>query len=100
MSPFAKLTEAKAGMQQEANMNNMYDVLVIDMKAIGNRIKKLRKEKRIKVTDISDRLGFSTPQAVYKWQRGECLPDIVNMLELTRMLDTTVEHLMLGDDER
>ena len=81
-------------------MNNMYDALVIDMKAIGNRIKKLRKEKSIKATDISDRLGFSTPQAVYKWQRGECLPDIVNMLELTRMLDTTVEHLMLGDEER
>lgn len=72
---------------------------VIDMGEIGSRIKRLRKERCLKVTDISERMGFETPQAVYKWQRGDCLPDTVNLIILSRMLGTTVEGIILGDED-
>lgn len=72
---------------------------VIDMGEIGCRIKRLRKEKRLRVTDISETMGFETPQAVYKWQRGECLPDTVNLIILSRMLGTTVEGIILGEED-
>jgi len=74
------------------------DFPVLNMEEVGNRIKKLRKEKNLKVTDISDRMGFENPQAVYKWQRGECLPEIMNLIVLSRMLGTTVEGIVLGEE--
>ncbi|MFI3237587.1 MAG: helix-turn-helix transcriptional regulator [Lachnospiraceae bacterium] len=72
---------------------------VIDMEAIGQRIKRLRNKQHLRVTDISDRMGFETPQAVYKWQRGDCLPETVNLIMLSRMLGTTVEGIVLGDED-
>lgn len=74
--------------------------IIVNPKKIGERIRRLRKEKKLKVTDISDKMGFETPQAVYKWQRGDCLPEISNLITLSRMLGTTVEDIILGDEER
>lgn len=71
---------------------------ILNMEEVGNRIKRLRKEKNLKVTDISDQMGFESPQAVYKWQRGECLPEIMNLIVLSRMLGTTVEGIVLGEE--
>lgn len=79
-------------------MNNYYQVPVIDMVEVGNRIKTLRKARNLRVTDISDAMGFETPQAVYKWQRGECLPEVTNLITLSWMLGTTVEGILLGDE--
>lgn len=72
---------------------------IINMQEIGDRIKRLRKEKNLKVTDISDKMGFESPQAVYKWQRGECLPEISNFIILSKMLGTSLEGIILGDEE-
>ncbi len=72
--------------------------LIINQKEIGERIRKLRKEQYLRVTDISDAMGFASPKAVYKWQRGDCLPEITNLILLSRMLGTTVEDLILGDE--
>ncbi len=79
-------------------MSQRNDFPVLNMEEVGNRIKKLRKERNLKVTDISDRMGFESPQAVYKWQRGECLPEIMNLIVLSRMLGTTVEGIVLGEE--
>lgn len=79
-------------------MHKKNDIPVINLKEIGNRIKEYRIKKNIKVTEISNQMGFETPQAVYKWQRGECLQDIQNLIILSRMLGTTVEGIILGDE--
>lgn len=71
---------------------------VIDMVAIGARIRKLRKERGITVRELSDYFGFSEPQAIYKWQRGDSLPTVDNLLLLSRILGTTMEDILIGDD--
>ena len=71
----------------------------INVVATGARIKKLRKEKGIKVTELSEFMGFSEPQAVYKWQRGETLPSVDNLFALSRILETSIEDILVGDDE-
>lgn len=71
----------------------------INVVATGARIKKLRKEKGIKVTELSEYMGFSEPQAVYKWQRGETLPSVDNLFALSRILETSIEDILVGDDE-
>lgn len=68
-------------------MNTSY--LGIDQTATGERIREIREAKGLKVTDISDYMGFQSPQAVYKWQRGASLPDIGNMLRLMELFKIT-----------
>ena len=71
----------------------------IDAKATGERIKQLRKERRLKVTDISDYMSFTEPQAVYKWQRGESLPTIDNLYALSKLFNTSMDNIVRGREE-
>ena len=61
----------------------------INQIATGERIKAIRKKKGLKVTDISSYMGFESPQAVYKWQRGDSLPDLGNMIRLMELFRIT-----------
>ena len=70
----------------------------IDPVATGERIRELRQEQKIKVTDISRFLGFESTQAVYKWQRGESLPTVDNLYALSRFLGVTVDEILCGRD--
>lgn len=61
----------------------------IDMTATGSRIRAAREARGLKVTDISTYMGFESPQAVYKWQRGDSLPDLGNMMRLLILFQIT-----------
>ena len=50
---------------------------IIDMTATGSNITRMRKDAGMTVKDLQDIFGFSTPQAIYKWQRGAAMPTIV-----------------------
>lgn len=71
----------------------------INLKATGERIAMLRREAGITVAELSRFMGFNEPQAVYKWQRGESLPTVDNLFALSRMLGTTIEDILVSDDE-
>lgn len=68
----------------------------IDAKATGERIKELRKERHLKVTDISDYMGFLEPQAVYKWQRGDSLPSLDNLFALSHLFKIPMDSIVRG----
>lgn len=78
----------------------MMNYPVLDPKAIGGRIRELRKERGLRVEDIRDFMGFESDQAIYKWQRGESLPTLDNMYALSKLLGTTVEFILAGERER
>ena len=44
-----------------------WTVPVIDFKATGQNIKTLRKSAGISVRDLQTVLGYTNPQAIYKW---------------------------------
>ena len=71
----------------------------IDMAATGRNIARLRQEAGISVREMQALFGFSSPQAIYKWQRGESLPALENMVLLARLLDRTVEDLLIFTSE-
>ena len=48
----------------------MTDLPTIDMIATGANITAMRRRAGLSVRDLQDIFGFSTPQAIYKWQRG------------------------------
>ena len=42
-------------------------------------------------------LGFATPQAIYKWQRGETLPTVENLAALACILSVPIEEILAVD---
>lgn len=73
------------------------EIPIINMIATGENIKKLRKDKSISVREIQDALGFTNPQAIYKWQHGESLPTIDNLVILASVLGTTIDEIIVTE---
>ena len=67
---------------------------MVDMKHTGENIVSLRRRKGLTVRDIQRLLGFTTPQAIYKWQRGETLPTIENLAALACILCVPMEEIL------
>lgn len=70
-------------------------VPTINMTATGANIKALIKTKGLKVTDVQNILGFNTPQAIFKWMRGDAMPSIDNIVILAHLLDVTVDQIII-----
>ena len=54
----------------------------IDMAATGTNIVRMRRQTGMSVQDLQRIFGFSTPQAIYKWMRGDTMPTIDNIVVL------------------
>lgn len=70
---------------------------MIDLKATGRRIKELREQRGISVRQLQTFLGFEQPQAIYKWQRGECLPTFDNMYAMACFFHVKVDEILVGN---
>ena len=69
----------------------------INMTATGANIKSLIKTRGLKVVDVQNMLGFNTPQAIFKWMRGDAMPSIDNMVILAHLLDVTIDEIIIVD---
>lgn len=69
------------------------------MAATGKRIGMLLKLSKLEPKELSEVLGI-TVQAVYKWKRGECLPDTENMYIMSQMLGIRMEDLLVAYPNR
>ena len=78
----------------------MTKVPVIDLNATGQNIVKLRTKAGISVRDLWEAFGFANPQAIYKWQSGCCLPTIDNLVILAAVLGTTIDEILVFEDEQ
>ena len=74
-------------------------VPVIDLTATGQNIKRLRVAAGISVRDLQMILGFTNPQAIYKWQNGDCMPTIDNLVILAAVLGVTVDEILVTDED-
>lgn len=70
-------------------------VPVVDLKLTGQNIAVLREQSGISVRELQAMLGFATPQAIYKWQRGETLPTVENLAALAFILGVAVEDILV-----
>ena len=71
---------------------------VIDLPGTGRNIQRLRQQAGVTVRELQAYFGFEYPQAIYKWQHGECLPSVDNLLALARVLQVPMEDLLVYDD--
>lgn len=65
---------------------------------VGEQIAVLRKAKGITQSELGERIGVSY-QAVSKWERGEALPDITLLPDLAKILETTVDFILIGGEK-
>ena len=75
----------------------MVNLPTIDMIRTGQNINRLRKQAGLSVRDLQDIFGFSTPQAIYKWQQGAALPTIDNLVVLAAVLQVHLDDLLVTD---
>ncbi len=68
---------------------------VIDLAETGRNIERCRRRAGVTVRELQDYFGFEYPQAIYKWQHGECLPTVDNLLALARLLQVRMEDLLV-----
>ena len=58
----------------------------IDMEATGRNITRLRQQAIF---------GFTTPQAIYKWQHGTAMPAIDNLIVLAAVLHVSIDEIVI-----
>ena len=73
----------------------MNRIPVIDMTATGINITRLRVNAGLTVRDLQDIFGFSTPQAIYKWQRGTALPTVDNLVVLAAVFGVRIDDILI-----
>lgn len=73
----------------------MCDIPTIDMVKTGQNIIKLREQAGLTVKDLQDIFGFTTPQAIYKWQHGTTMPTLDNLVVLASALNVHVDDILV-----
>ena len=68
---------------------------------LGEKLKSCRKAHNLTQEAAAEKIGVSA-QAVSKWEKGECLPDVYNLKLLSKLFCTSIDSLldMDGDTEK
>ncbi len=73
----------------------MDNIPVIDMIATGMNITRLRINAGLTVRDLQNIFGFSTPQAIYKWQHGDAMPTLDNIVVLAAVFGVAIDDIIV-----
>ena len=68
------------------------------MEATGQNITKLRKDAGLTVRDLQGMFGFTTPQAIYKWQKGTAMPTLDNLVVLAVVFNVPIDDIIIVDN--
>jgi len=71
---------------------------MFDQVAFGEILKNIRKERNLTQEEAAERIGVSG-QAVSKWEKGECLPDVYNLKLLGQLYQVSVDSLLETESE-
>ena len=69
---------------------------IVNMRRTGQNIAILREQRGISVRELQRMMGFSTPQAIYKWQKGKSLPSVDNLYALGALLEVPIEEILVS----
>lgn len=75
----------------------MSQMPVIDMVRTGKNIMRLRQREGLSVRDLQNIFGFTTPQAIYKWQQGAALPSVDNLFVLALVFHVHMDEIIVTE---
>ena len=96
--PVHHIDKAPADSVGHAGKELNMQLPVVNMRQTGERISALREARGLTVRQLQRLLGFATPQAIYKWQHGETLPTIDNLVALSAILEVPIEEILVTND--
>ena len=73
---------------------------VINTYATGRKIRHLRRERNVRVTDVCKFLGGISEQAVYKWEQGKSIPSTDNLYALSHLFQVHMEELIVEEADK
>lgn len=76
----------------------MNTIPTIDMIKTGENITRLRESCGLSVKELQNIFGFTTPQAIYKWQHGTALPLVDNLVVLAAIFNVTIDDILVLDN--
>ena len=65
---------------------------------IGANISGYRKDAGLTQANLAEKLNYSD-KAVSKWERGESMPDVLTLVQLAELFDTSVDELLRDPNE-
>lgn len=65
------------------------------MDRTGENIERLRLNSGLSVKEIQNIFGFGTPNAIYKWQRGNSLPTVDNLVVLAKIFKCSIDDILV-----
>lgn len=68
-------------------------------RAFGSRVRDLREKRRWALSELADRIQVNLPQ-MSRYETGHHFPDMVKLVRIAVALDTTLDYLLRGTDER
>ena len=69
-----------------------------DIVASGQRMRDIRKARKISVRQVMEYMGFESTQAVYKWEAGKCYPQADNLVALAILYKVSPMELLVEED--
>lgn len=66
---------------------------MIDLRSVGRKIQSLRIEHKLTQDELAEKL-YVTRQALSKWENGQSIPTIDNILLLSRLFNVTFEEIL------
>lgn len=66
---------------------------MINFSSVGQKIAQLRKERGMTQMELADKM-FVSFQAVSNWERGETMPDISKLPQLTEILGVSIDDIL------
>lgn len=66
---------------------------MFSMEEIGGKILSLRKSRNMTQVNLADKLGI-TYQAVSSWERGNSMPDIEKLPEISKLFEISIDELI------
>lgn len=70
-----------------------------DIVASGQKMRDIRKARKISVKQVMEYMGFESTQAVYKWETGRCYPQADNLLALAKLYNVSPMELLVEEDK-
>jgi transcriptional regulator with XRE-family HTH domain len=70
---------------------------MLNLEVIGQKIANLRKQKDMTQQELADSLYVSR-QAISKWERGEGLPSIEILSDLTKLFEVSIDYILDSSD--
>ena len=81
----------------EETVDSFQDDDVRDAKAIGERLRTLRKERGLTARELADEIGVSYT-TIYRWENGNRIPDGFNMGKLMNVLGVRLKDIVSDID--